>query len=322
MAVRNGGGSLEQAIESIARQTFPHWEMLIVDDASTDQSAALALAWAAHDTRIRVIANPSKKGQTACLNQGLASCRGEWIARQDADDISHPERLAKQAAYLEKNPGTVLLGTQGTIIDNAGKRIGLLDTPADSAAISWCAPFLNPFIHTSVVFRRETVKRLGGYDETYEIAQDYDLWTRLAAEHPSANLDGRLVSYRYAQKSLSNAGRDLALAEADRVSEREVLRWLGRKWSADEKTLVSDFRRGLRPPEYADFWAMIGAIERETSSRLPVKLRAAWHLKLAGATGAITLSEISSAFRAAPGFSADWIVTRVIDALLPRRRHL
>jgi hypothetical protein len=310
MAVRNGGAFLEPSIRSIAEQTLSDWELVIVDDASTDASASLAARWAARDPRIRVYTNTVNKGQTAALNEGLALCRAGWVARQDADDVSHPDRLGLQLEFVARHPRTILLGTQGILVDDLGHRVGLLDVPEDAASVSWCSPFLNPFLHTSVLFHRELVANSGGYDESYRISQDYELWTRLASAGHAANLGRRLVSYRQTETSLSSAGRDLAFEEADRISGREAQRWLGRSWTEKEKSLVSDFRKGLKPSLHRDFWRMINALEHEKSSPLPPKLKAAWHLRVAGSGDSVSPSEIMSAFRAAPAFTARWLVER------------
>lgn len=314
MPVYNAAGHLDAAIASIAAQEFTDWEVVAVDDASGDCSLEILSRWAARDPRVRIIPNASNKGQTACLNQGLGSCRGTWIARQDADDLSHPMRLREQIGYLERCPHTVLLGTQGVLIDERGTRVGLLDVPEDRLSVAWCAPFLNPFLHTAVVFRRDVVEESGGYDESYRIAQDYELWTRLAAKHETANLSRRLVSYRHTEDSLSRTGRDLAFAEADRVSDREVESLLGRRWTPEERRSVSVFRQGSGAAKRGTFWKMIEAIERETPLPLPPKLRAAWHLRMAGVGPSVAAGEVASAFHAAPKFTARWLCERFLSS--------
>ena len=314
MPVYNAAPHLGAAVESVVAQDFTDWEMVAVDDGSTDSSPDILARWAKRDPRIRVIANASNKGQTACLNQGLAECRGDWVARQDADDLSHPRRFREQIAYLDAHPQTALLGTQGLLIDEQGTRIGLLDMPEDSASIAWCAPFLNPFLHTAAMFRRDVVVSVGGYDESFRIAQDYELWTRIAAQHSTANLSRRLVSYRYAEASLSRSGRDLAFEEADRVSSREALLLLGRSWSRNEEILVSSFRRGLDLALRDGFFDMVGAIGKEIGKPLPGRLRAAWHLRLAGVDGANPAREVCSAFRADPVFVMRWLCDRFLKS--------
>lgn len=317
MAVHNGGTFLDGSIESIVRQTFTDWELVVVDDASTDGSAQLVDRWTGKDRRIRVVSKAKNQGQTASLNEGLAVCRGRWVARQDADDISLPHRLADQVAYLSQRPGTVLLGAQGKLIDRKGALIGLLDVPCERCAIEWCAPILNPFLHTAVIFDRKAAEAAGGYDPAYRIAQDYDLWARLSKNHQVANLPERLVCYRNTEQSLSRASRDLALAEADRVSARVSLDWLGRSWSESEKHLVRGFRRGLLLAERKDFWELIGRLEQEKGIPCPRRLRAAWHLRVAGSAAGARLSESLSALGADPFFTLGWLAERLSGASSP-----
>jgi len=315
MPVYNAARHLDASMASVAVQDFADWELVAVDDGSTDSSPEILARWAARDPRVRIIFNASNKGQTACLNQGLAECRAAWIARQDADDLSHPGRLASQWHYLGDHPDTVLLGTQGVLIDDRGVRIGLLDVPEDAASIAWSAPFLNPFLHTAVMFRRDIVSADGGYDESFRIAQDYELWTRLAADHPTANLSRGLVSYRHTETSLSKTGRNLAFEEADRVSVREAARWLGREWTGEEAGLVSAFRTGSASVCKRDFWSLIADLEKAKGPRLPSKLRAGWHLRLAGVGGrGVDAVEVAAAFRAAPAYTARWLYRRFLSS--------
>jgi glycosyltransferase involved in cell wall biosynthesis len=281
MTVFNAGHFLDAAIRSIVGQTFRSWEMILVDDASEDASRQVARDWERRDGRIRVIPNVVNKGQTACLNQGLSEARGRWVARQDADDLSHPLRLARQFECVTADPSLALLGTCGRIVDAGDRLVGLLDMPLTAEEIRWTAPFLNPFIHTSVLFRTAVVRdEFGGYDESYRIAQDYDLWTRIAARHPAANLAARLVCYRHHASSLSKAGRDTAFEEAARVSKREARRVLGREPAAAEEALLADFREGLRPRSRRAFWRFYDALRGRGKF---LRLAARHRLKAAGA---------------------------------------
>jgi len=312
--VYNAAPHLDAALAGIAGQDFGDWELVAVDDASTDESAEILRRWADRDVRIRVVRNATNAGQTVSLNRGLAQCRGRWVARQDADDISHRERLGAQMRYLAHHPQTALLGAQGVLIDERGAKIGLLAVPEDAESVAWCAPFLNPFLHTAVMFRREVALRAGGYDEDFRIAQDYELWTRLASGHASANLPDSLVSYRHSETSLSKTERTLAFAEADRVSGREAARWLGRAWTREEAGLVSAFRSGSASVCKRDFWSLIADLEKAKASSLPSKLRAGWHLRLAGVGGGVDAAEVAAAFRAAPGYTARWLYRRFLSS--------
>jgi glycosyltransferase involved in cell wall biosynthesis len=319
MAVRNGGPHLDASIASIAQQTFTDWEMLVVDDASDDGTPQVLAQWAATDPRIRVVTNAANIGQTASLNKGLRECRADWVARQDADDLSDPRRLAAQIRFLENHPDIVLLGTQGILIDEAGKKVGLLDVPGGEAGILWTSMFLNPFLHTSVVFRRvNALEKHGGYDENFRIAQDYDLWVRMLNASPTANLPARLVSYRRSDGSLSRAGRSIAEEEADRVSRRQTQQLLGRALSSEESALCSEFRRGLPVPRRRAFHAMQERLQNEFSTRYPQcssgprSSQYRCHLRLAGAGENImaALPEVVAALSCDPPGTIRWLRER------------
>jgi len=321
MTVYNAGRFFESSIRSILNQTFRNFEFLIVDDASTDGSAEVAEAWAARDPRIRVIRNAENKGQTTCLNQGLQLARGRWIARQDADDLAHPARLATQHQFTTSQPGIVLLGSNGRIIDEHDRLAGLLDAPLSQQGITWTAPFLNPFMHTSVMFRADVIRdQFGGYNEDYRIAQDYELWTRIIARHQSANLPHRLVCYRHLATSMSKVGRERAFAEAAQVSDREAERIFGRKLNEKEARLIAAFREGLDPANRRAFWKLYKELLAIRDSRTGDLSRtvAMHHLKAAGALSSKTLrlavAEILIALRTDFGATLGWIATRYLNA--------
>ncbi|MGA7214065.1 MAG: glycosyltransferase [Terrimicrobiaceae bacterium] len=321
MTVFNAGRFFDPSIRSILNQTFRNFEFLIVDDASTDGSTDAAETWAARDPRIRVIRNQDNKGQTACLNQGLSLARGRWIARQDADDLAHPLRLARQHRFLTVCPDVVLLGTNGRIIDAHDRLVGLLDAPLSQQGITWTSPFLNPFMHTSVMVRADIIRdKFGGYNEDYRIAQDYELWTRVIATHSGANLPQRLVCYRHLPASLSKAGRDVAFAEAGQVSAREARRVFGRSLNEREAELLAAFREGLDPGSRRAFWQLYEELLSNRDARtgdIP-RTVAMHHLKAAGALssnapGAAAgeiLKALCADFRATLG----WLATRYLNA--------
>lgn len=315
MAVFNGGPHLDASIRSIAGQTFTDWELVVVDDASTDGTREVVSVWSRRDPRIRLVENNTNKGQTPCLNQGLRECRGAWVARQDADDLSSPGRLAAQVDFVRAHPSTVLLGTAGRLIDEEGRKVGLLDVPSSAAGVAWTSMFLNPFLHTSVMFRRE---RVDGYDECFRIAQDYDLWVRLLNAGPAANLPQRLVSYRRSAASLSSAGRDLAMQEAEAVAVRQFVHLLGRPPTQEEAGLCRVFRCGL-PGGSRDGWHSLRKRLAEEFARRhpgwadgPRSVEAAWRMRLAGSCGSFpaAVSEMIAALFSDPRFVAGWLRDR------------
>ena len=261
MTMFDAAPHLRASVESILAQTFGDFEFVIVDDGSRDDSAAIVESY--RDARIRLVRNDRNKGQTPCLNQGLALARGAWVARQDADDISLPRRLERQMERLRRDEKLALLGCQAWLVNDGGKFCGLLDVALGPESIDWAGLWENPFIHTAAIFRREAVALLGGYDESFRICQDYDLWMRVAAEHPAANLSERLVVYRHAAQSLQHSGRETVREESRRVLARAFQQTI----SDGDIDVLMQFREGVAATGLADF--------REVYARLLDRYRAA-----------------------------------------------
>jgi glycosyltransferase involved in cell wall biosynthesis len=209
MAVYNGRAYVEEAIESILRQTFTQFEFLIIDDASTDDTTQRIDRF--RDPRIRLIRNETNLGLTRSLNRGLAVARGALIARQDADDVSHESRLAAQVGFLEQQPNVVVVGAQCRYVDSRGRPRNVAPWPKSTStmAIRWQLLFDGPFIHTSVMFRRAVIwDELGGYDESFVTSQDFELWSRVASHgFEMRNLDAKLVDFRVHDGSVSTRYR-------------------------------------------------------------------------------------------------------------------
>ncbi len=321
MTVYNAGRFLEPSIRSILRQTFQDFEFLIVDDCSTDGSGEVAESWASKDARIKIVRNANNRGQTECLNLGLGLARGRWIARHDADDLAHPTRLVLQSRFTQSAPEIVLLGSNGRIINEQDKLVGLLDAPLSQEGITWTAPFLNPFMHTSVMFRTDVIRdEFGGYDASYRVAQDYELWTRVISRHRSANLPQRLICYRHLATSMSKVWREQAFAEATQVANREARRIFGRDLGRAEAQLIARFREGLVASDRAAFWKLYHELLTGRDSRSGDMRRtvATHHLKAAGALSSpsphLALAEILVALKTAPTATLSWLATRYLNA--------
>lgn len=191
------------ALESILGQTFTDFELIVADDVSTD--ATLDIVSRYKDPRIRILRNKENLGLAKNLNAALPHCRAELAARQDGDDVSLPERFARQIAYLRKRPEVALLGTQDIWIDAAGNETARHWFPTDYDEIIECLKERNCFNHSSVMFRKEAIENVGGY-RPFPGCEDYDLWVRVAALRPVANLPERLVLRRIREGSMSFDG--------------------------------------------------------------------------------------------------------------------
>ncbi|MFI5215419.1 MAG: glycosyltransferase family 2 protein [Candidatus Limnocylindria bacterium] len=198
MAVHDAERYLGAALESIERQSFPDFELIAVDDGSRDGSLAILQRHAARDPRLRVIARPHS-GIAVTRNAALAAAQADLVAVMDADDVAHPERLARQVAHLRSHPEIVALGAGALIIDPEGWPIRRLEAPLEHAAID--AALMRgrgeALVHPSVVFRRDSLLAASGYREGIDSVEDLDLCLRLAERGRLANLPETLLEYRH-----------------------------------------------------------------------------------------------------------------------------
>lgn len=183
LPVFNGAETLPAALRSIVWQTLREWELVLVDDGSSDQSLAVARSAAARDPRIRVLPR-GHEGLVASLQAGLAECRGELVARMDADDIAHPDRLARQVLFLETHPDVAVVGSRVRIFPTRTRTAGMaryeswLNSLLEPEAMERELLVESPLVHPSVVFRRVAIQAVGGYRDSRG-PEDYDLWLRL-----------------------------------------------------------------------------------------------------------------------------------------------
>lgn len=195
MAAYNGGALIEPTIASVLAQTFADFELVVVDDCSTDDTLARLRAIA--DPRVRVIAAPHNGGPVVARNMAFAEARGRLVVGLDQDDLCHPERFAVQAAWLDAHPEAVLVASAVDFL-RAGAilkpRAPLVTSPA---LIAWRLQFGNPLVWSSVMFRADAVRRLAVFERTDRLyAEDFDLYHRLAAQGALARIDRPLLTYR------------------------------------------------------------------------------------------------------------------------------
>jgi glycosyltransferase involved in cell wall biosynthesis len=219
MSVRDGAPWVTDAAESVLHQTITDLELIVIDDGSTDATASLLRT--IEDPRLRVERQPPR-GLTPSLNRALGLARAPLVARLDADDVALPERLACQRAFLDARPDVGLLGTGAREVDASGREIGIVRPPEDDAAIRRAMIRRNPFVHSSVMMRRSALEKVGGYDESLSVAQDYDLWMRMSRITRLANLTAPLVVRRLLPGRVSAARDDERLAAEARVRWRAV----------------------------------------------------------------------------------------------------
>ncbi|MBD3337309.1 MAG: glycosyltransferase [Candidatus Eisenbacteria bacterium] len=226
MAVRDGAGTLEMCLAGLAAQTFADWEAVIVDDGSTDATAAVLGEWAAREPRLKPVRTPAR-GLVPALNLAAAQARGRYFLRQDADDASHPERFSAQVAALEENRSWDVVATRVTIFPEPDLGLrryqewinGLVDPEAIAREI-WIE---SPLPHPTVAIRRAVFEESGGYRDM-GWPEDYDLWLRLhGAGKTLAKIPEVLYAWRDSPERLSRT-HSMYSAEAFRRCKAHHLR--------------------------------------------------------------------------------------------------
>ena len=194
MPVRNGQRFLDYAIRSVVGQTFPSFELLVIDDFSEDESVAVARQWVNRDSRVVSVPNRDR-GLINALNHGIAIARGGFIARVDADDICAPTRFERQIDALRQSRVAVV-GSAARMINVRGQVIGEIRHPTRPedirrALLDYCC-----IAHPTTMMRTDVVRALGGYRNAFVHCEDYDLWLRISEHADITNLDECLLDYR------------------------------------------------------------------------------------------------------------------------------
>ncbi len=195
MPAFNAAEFLDEAVCSILNQTFRDFEFIIVDDGSTDDTARILQKYAKADSRVQVFPQ-ANEGMISALNRGCRLARGRYIARMDADDISFPERLQKQLAYIEGHPQIGILGTWIYNIDQNGSLRGNWRPPTNSKMLKWTLFFGVCVAHPSVLMRRDVIAQLNFYRPDAVHGEDVDLWFRASSFTEFGNVPEVLLKYR------------------------------------------------------------------------------------------------------------------------------
>lgn len=229
----NAGGTLDAAIDSITAQIFTEWELLLIDNGSTDEGTRIARDHSTHEPRLRLLSDP-RIGIAHALNTGIAKARGRYIARMDADDISRPERIARQLAFLEAHPEVDVVGTRTTFSSSVERNSGM------AAFVHWQNAILTPhehfvkrfvdapLAHPTVMFRRYLIEAHGGYD-TGPLPEDHELWLRwMDAGARFAKLPEELLTWNDHPQRLSRTHANYSVEAFFTTKVKWLARWLHR----------------------------------------------------------------------------------------------
>lgn len=240
LPVYNGGQSLRQAIESILTQDHRDFELLIIDDASSDDSRATIRAYAERDSRIRAVYHAHNLGLSTTLNEGLQLAGRDLVARMDQDDESLPSRLRVQTEFMRTHPEIAVAGSFVYHMGSRRRYDRLIRFPVTFGEIRDRLPHENPLYHPSVIMRRREILALGGYRDEFKNAEDYDLWFRASKRYKIGMIPEPLLRYRFSVHGMTlgrkweqvffvffaqaaNEDGDRSLEEARRVAEKRLV---------------------------------------------------------------------------------------------------
>lgn len=223
MSVYNGEEFLRDSILSILNQTYSDFEFVIIDDCSTDNTLKILEEFYKKDSRIKILNNTQNLGLTKSLNKAISESSGEYLARLDAGDVSSPDRLEKQVAFLDQHKEVGLLGSFMYIIDTKGEILKEVRYPTDNETLKKDLIKYNPFVHSSIMFRKDVGARVGFYDENFKYAQDYDFYFKLFPLTKFANLPMFLVQYRHMPNSITSTKNKQQMKYANKARKYAIL---------------------------------------------------------------------------------------------------
>lgn len=220
MSVYNGETYLEEAIESIINQTFKNWELIVINDCSTDCTAKILEDFSLQDERIKVYTNEVNLKLPASLNKAISLSSGKYIARMDADDICLPERFEKQYNFMEKNDDVALSSCRFMTVKNGVYMSGGAGGRCDNQALRAMLLVANPILHPGVIAKSEVMKKLN-YDTTLTCTEDLELWTRMVMERQKiAILPECLLIYRLHDKQITSTTLERQHTEVIKIQNK------------------------------------------------------------------------------------------------------
>jgi len=239
----NGERFLKPALDSLLAQSFKDFELIVVDDGSTDGTTDILNSY--EDPRLVVVRHRSNLGIAVSQNDALSLAKGTYIALQDHDDVSDTDRLARQVSFLQSNPGISLVGSSARVINERDNELNPWTVPTSDIDLKWSLLFLNPFLHTSLMVRRSEFKSVPySPDPSFRFAEDFEWLSRFSENNSVANIAEPLVSWR---RHMSQASSSTEVQEDStaRIARNNIARLLGganvssQSWQALRKILLA-----------------------------------------------------------------------------------
>jgi glycosyltransferase involved in cell wall biosynthesis len=258
MAAYNASGYIEESICSILNQTFGDFELIIIDDGSTDDTALVVKKF--KDSRIRFIQNDGNKGLPFTRNRLLELGKGEYIAILDSDDVAYPDRFQLQLNFFSSHPEVALCGGHGKIINENGIEADKKIIVPTSDSINMQILFGNPFINSSTMFKTQVFRELNGYRD-FALAEDFDLFIRISEKYKVANIDAFLVKYRIHGENIT-----IKRSEDQEKNELKILKNiqsnLGMPFNTNSLNMHKElFTNNLNEAHFAEYLELLRAMK-------------------------------------------------------------
>lgn len=220
MSVYNGETYLKEAIESVIKQTFKNWELIIINDCSTDSTGEMLAEFASMDERIKVHTNEVNLKLPTSLNKAISLCSGKYIARMDADDICLPERFEKQYKFMEENSDIALSSCRFLTVKNGVYASGGAGGRCDFEALKAMLLVVNPILHPGVIAKADVMKKYN-YDTTLTCTEDLELWTRMVMENQKIQIIPEcLLIYRLHDKQITSTTLERQHTEVLKIEQK------------------------------------------------------------------------------------------------------
>ena len=273
LPVYNAEKYLGETLQSLLNQTFKNFEIVLMDDGSTDRSVEIAEKF--QDPRIKIYRNPENLGLVATLNRGLELSTGEFIARIDADDIALPERLEKQLSFMKTHPDCILLASDRALIDENGIALpSFTSQPRDPEIISWKLLTGNFITHPSVMLKKSLLPQ-NLFQEDYKHAEDYAAWLTICNLGTFQFLNERLIKYRLHPKSISKMHTETQVNSANRSLLKYLKKTYNQEFSTESLAMWTTPQEAANYPMKADFYELLTWM-----NPLNKRFRQNWNFKL------------------------------------------
>ena len=274
MSVYNGEDYLAETMDSILAQTFPDWELIVINDCSTDTTADILAKYAALDARVKVHPNEVNLRLPSSLNKAMSLAAGKYIARMDADDICLPDRLEKQYAFMEEHPDVALSSCRFMTLKNGVISSGGCGGKCDADSLKALLLVTNPILHPGIIAKADIIRGLG-YDKNFTCTEDMELWTRfLLAGHKVEIQPEYLMIYRLHDKQITSTTLERQHREVVAIQKNYCAKLLAPMTEAQEAFYITGiyFRENRSISEFCTYYKWLKAQNRKTKAMDPTAL--------------------------------------------------